>query len=41
MKGILEDYKGELKDENKLQTSLWNNCLLKLHAVIKNCERDS
>lgn len=41
MKGILEDYKEELKDENKLQTSLWNNCLLKLHAVIKNCERDS
>lgn len=41
MKGILEDYKGELKDKNKLQTSLWNNCLLKLHAVIKNCERDS
>ena len=41
MKSILEDYKEELKDENKLQTSLWNNCLLKLHAIIKNCERNS
>lgn len=41
MKSILEDYNKELKNEKYLLTSLWNNCLLKLHAVIKNCERDS
>ncbi len=38
MEKLLGKYHEELKKPENINTSLWNNCLLKLHSIIKNCE---